>query len=238
MEREDTARTLVAGARLRLAGKCRGPEIMKHLKALTEVARTAVGGSSGAGSCGEDDPVDLASTRDVIAGIIEAHATATAQRRLERTRWALEQRSSKQPSRRPARSRRLRPNSGLAPATQNRLLDPVSFRAACAGGRLVPLRAYLQSGGDPNVRLDCRGGGGGVGGGPWAHTFGLHEAVAGGHLEAAAKLLASGASPAAAVESSPGTGGAVAGWTALHEAAAGWAAAASVAGPEPRMVRP
>ena len=43
---------------------------------------------------------------------------------------------------------------GLAQATQGRLLDLGAFRQACAAGRLVPVRAYLQSGGDPNARLE------------------------------------------------------------------------------------
>jgi len=126
----------------------------------------------------------------------------------------------------------------------------VAFLRACAAGRLVLVRAYLQNGGDVDAGVEIGGSPGSILGeqeitGAAALTaskvcYGLTEAVIGGHLEVAAKLLACGASMAIRVgpdQESP-LHLACRGVVAAKKEAARYASSKAVAaGGGPRMVQ-
>jgi hypothetical protein len=127
-------------------------------------------------------PLDLAQVRARMTQVLAKHLAALQAQRAHRLRAALEQRSAHQPTRRPPR----KPTAAsVSPALASRLLDPAAFLGACACGRLVRVRAYLQAGGDVNAALAREPDG--------ELTCGLHAAARGGHLEVAAKLLSVGA---------------------------------------------
>jgi len=126
--------------------------------------------------------LDLAQFRIRLTQVLESYEASLQAQKAEHVRAALEQRSTRQPSRRP---RKEPTAASMRPAVADRLLDPAAFLSACQAGRLVRVRAYMQAGGDVNKSLVQAPGG--------ETTLGLHAAVRGGHLEVAAKLLSGGA---------------------------------------------
>ena len=126
--------------------------------------------------------LDLAQFRIRLTQVLESYEASLQAQKAEHVRAALEQRSTRQPSRRP---RKEPTAASMRPAVADRLLDPAAFLSACQAGRLVRVRAYMQAGGHVNKSLVQAPGG--------ETTLGLHAAVRGGHLEVAAKLLSGGA---------------------------------------------
>uniref|UniRef100_A0A7S2RVC5 Uncharacterized protein n=1 Tax=Rhizochromulina marina TaxID=1034831 RepID=A0A7S2RVC5_9STRA len=118
----------------------------------------------------------LVAFRTVVAGVVQDYRRLCRERGRARAKRELEKQTSRDPHRRPSAG----PGPRLRGELQSRLLDTEGFLAACAEGRLVRVRAFVQNGGD----VDVEGSDG---------RWGLLEAVQKGRLETAAKLLASGA---------------------------------------------
>jgi len=127
-------------------------------------------------------PLDLAQFRVRLTQVLERYEASLQAQKAEHVLAALEQRSTRQPMRRPKKEPTA---ASMRPAVADRLLDPAAFLSACQGGRLVRVRAYMQAGGDVNKTLLQERGG--------ESTLGVHAAVRGGHLEVVAKLVSGGA---------------------------------------------
>lgn len=121
---------------------------------------------------------DLQKIQIQFKNIVEKYHAMLAEERLSRSSVA-----AKHSPNRKAKTNK-RDTKALKMEVQTRLKDADSFYRACVGGRLVLVRAFLQNGGDVNVELHREDG---------SRSFGLMEAIRHGHLEVAAKILASGA---------------------------------------------
>ena len=133
----------------------------------------------------------LVAARHRMVVIIAKYREEQAERKGARVRAALEEASGRQTGPRIRRRRDANGATGLDSQVQQRLKDSGAFLEACRTGRMVRVRAFLQNGGDANAPLLVPAGGAAEG--AEETTYGLLEAVGRGHLEVAAKLLASNA---------------------------------------------
>lgn len=137
----------------------------------------------------------LVAARSRIVALITIYRKEQAERKLNRVRTALEEVGSRQAGPRIRRRCGANGATGLDIQVQLRLKDSGAFLKACRTGRIVRVRAFLQNGGDSNALLIVPADS--LEGRPELRleqtTYGLLEAVGAGHLEVAAKLLASNA---------------------------------------------